>query len=408
MKRFSRFLLFVALLAVAGGSLWWWAKTYYFKVDPLAGVITTRAVKGDIEEAVLATGTLRPIKLVAVGAQVSGRITALKVAVGQQVKKGDLIAEIDSLTQQNALKTAEAFLASVGAQLDEKQATLAYAQSALKREQITLTQHASSRDTYESAETTVKTTEAQIAALNAQIVEAEVAVETARVNLGYTRITAPMDGTVLLTMAEEGQTVNATQSAPTIVILGEIDRMEVRAEISEADVTKVKPGQNVYFTVLGDLTHQFEGKLETIDPAPDSLRSDSAIATTTSTVSSSSSSSATSAAIYYYGRFTIPNPDGLLKTYMTAEVHIVLGSAKGVVTVPTSALSAEGPDGKRTIDVVEPTGVISTRAVEVGLNDKLKAEIRSGLKAGERIVSSRKSASFVKTNMFGGPSPRGL
>jgi len=393
MKRIWKFLLILAVFAaLGGGGYFWYAATH--KADPLADVLTAQAAKGDIELAVLATGTLRPVKLVAVGAQVSGRVTALKTSVGSRVRQGDLIAEIDSLTQQNALKSANAALSSVRAQLTEKQATLAYSLRALKREGETLASRASSRDTYDSAETTVNTTRAQIAALDAQIIEAEIAVQTAELNLSYTRITAPIDGTVLLVTTQQGQTVNASQSAPTIVVLGQIDSMAVRAEISEADVTKVKPGQKVYFTVLGDTAQRWDATLAAIDPAPDTLRSDTEILASST---SSSSTTTTSEAIYYYGRFEVPNPEGLLKTYMTAEVHIVLGAAKDAVTVPSSALRVDGATGAASVDVVDAAGRITERKVEAGLDDKVNVEIRSGLAVGEKIVTSRRSASFAKS-----------
>lgn len=389
MKFSRKTLVLAALGAVAIGGAAWWAKVH-FTTDPLAGLLVVDVVTGDIERAVLATGTLRPVKLVAVGAQVSGRVTAMKVAIGQTVKKGDLVAEIDDVSQQNALKTAQASLDAVHAQLQEKQATLVYAQAALAREELTLAQKASSRDAFEVARTAVATTRAQIAALTAQGTEADVAVETAKVNLGYTRITAPLDGMVLLVVTQEGQTVNAAQSAPTIVILGQVDRMTVRAEISEADVTGVKPGQPVYFTILGDLDTRWDATLVSLDPAPDSIRSDTSIVSST-TSSSSSSSSSTSVAVYYYGRFEVPNPEARLKTYMTAQVHVVLGSAKGVVTVPTSALSAAGAKGERTVEVVDADDAITRRVVTVGLDDKVRVEIKTGLKPGERVVSNRKT-----------------
>lgn len=394
-----------AAIVVAAGAAWWGYATW--TADPLAGILTAEVATGDIERAVLATGTLRPVKLVAVGAQVSGRLTSMKVTVGQTVKKGDLVALIDDTTQQNALKSAIASLDDVRAQLQEKQASLAYAQAALAREEITLAEKASSRDAYEVARTSVATTRFQIAALTAQIVVAEVAVNTAEVNLAYTRILAPQDGMVLLVVTQEGQTVNAAQSAPTIVVLGQVDRMTVRAEVSEADVTGVKPGQPVYFTILGDLEARWDAVLESLDPAPDSIRSDTAIASTT-TSSSSSSSSSTSVAVYYYGRFDVPNPDGRLKTYMTAQVRIVLGAAKGVLTIPTTALSPAGAKGQRSVEVVGADDTITRRVVEVGLDDKVRVEIRSGLKAGERVVASRKAAGTVAKATSMRPPPGGL
>jgi macrolide-specific efflux system membrane fusion protein len=374
-------------------------------VDPLADLLIAEATMSDVRQAVEATGSLRPTQLVAVGAQVSGRITRMNAAIGKRLATGDLVGEIDNVTQQNDLKTAEAELDDVRAQKRQKEASLAYAESALAREEKMLAKEASSRDSWESAKATVETTRAQIDSLAAQIKEAEVKVDSARIQLGYTRILAPIDGTVLLVAAQEGQTVNAVQSAPTIAVLGQIDRMLVRAEISEADAPKVKIGQKAVFTILGAPERQWEATLESLDPAPDSIRSDSEISgTTSSTATSTSSSSSTSSAIYYYGRFEVPNPDGVLRTYMTANVRVVLGEAKGVVTIPTAALSAPNPDGQRTVEVVNADGTTARRVVQVGLDDKVRCEIRSGLSRGERVVVGRRPS---EANASGMPAPPG-
>jgi hypothetical protein len=134
---------------------------------------------------------------------------------------------------------------------------------------------------------TVRTTRAQIAAFDAQIVSGKVKVETARANLGYTRIIAPTSGTVLAVVAQEGQTVNAVQSAPTIVVLGDISTMTVKAKISEADVLRVKTGQDVFFSVLGEPDTRFPGKISFVEPAPDTLKTQNMSSSSTSTSSSS-------------------------------------------------------------------------------------------------------------------------
>jgi membrane fusion protein, macrolide-specific efflux system len=376
-----------------------------FATDPLANLLLAEATIGDVEQSVQATGSLRPVQLVAVGAQVSGRITKMNAVIGKRFAADDLVAEIDNLTQQNDLRTAEAALEDVQAQKRQKEATLAYDEWALDREEKTLAKQATSRDSWESAKEAVETTRAQIDSLEAQIKEAEVKVDSARIDLGYTRITAPIDGTVLLVSVQEGQNVNAVQSAPTIAILGRVDRMLVRAEISEADAPKVRIGQKAVFSILGAPQRQWEATLLSLDPAPDSLRSDSEIASssTASSSSSSSSSSSTSSAIYYYGRFEVDNPDGVLRTYMTAEVRIVLGEAKGVVTIPTAALSPADATGQRYVDVVDAGGGVARRAVEVGLDDKARCEIRSGLKVGERVVVGRRSPETKASAMPGPP-----
>lgn len=396
----------VLLVLAAGAWLWWQGST---TADTT--FMAANAARGDIEETVLATGTLKPVRLVAVGAQVSGRITSVKVALGQSVKSGDPVAEIDSATQENNLRTAEAALADVRAQLVEKQATLVLNQQSLTRQQEMVTKNAVSRADYESAVAALAVTEAQISALDAQIKQATVAVETAQVNVGYTRITAPIDGTVLSIVSQEGQTVNATQSTPTIVILGQLETMTVRTEISEVDVTRVRPGLPVYFTVLGDPSHRYDAVLEFIEPAPESIRSDSSFSSSSSSSSTSSSaSSSSSEAVYYNGVFNVPNADGRLRTYMTAEVHIVLGTAKDVLIIPSSALGAREADGRQSVRILGADGKTEERKVEVGLNDKVNAEVRSGLTEGDRVVTGEIADSDTPTSGQGGggPPPMGL
>lgn len=406
MKRRTSLIFLIAALAAAGvGYVYFGARK-----DERPDVVTARARFSDIEQTVLANGMLKPIRLVAVGAQVSGRVTSVDVTVGQKVKKGALIAQIDSETQENALRTAIAELADIRAQRQEKEATLTYSETELQRETRTLSQNASSQADYDAAVEAVATTKAQIASLDAGITKAEISVATAKVNLGYTRITAPMSGTVLAVVTQAGQTVNANQTAPTIVILGDLKTMQVQAEISEVDVNKVKPGQEAYFTVLGDPAKRYSVRLKSIYPAPDSIKDDSSFSSssTSSQASSSSSSSASSEAIYYYGIFEVPNPRGVLRIYMTAEVHIIVGRAKHVLTIPAAAL--EGPDdrGRYSVELVGPGGQISQRRIKIGLNNNVEAQVLSGLSEGDRVVTSQASA---KTEIAGfrrhGP-PMGL
>lgn len=397
----------LAITALAAGGFWL-SSQYTRAATP--GYITAPVTRGDIEQTVLATGTLKPVRLVAVGAQASGRITAVRVALGDTVKAGDLVAEIDSVTQTNSLRTAQAALANVKAQRMEKQATLVLNRQSLARQQEMVSKNAASRADFESATAALAVTEAQIQSIDAQIEEAQVAVETAEANLGYTRITAPIEGTVLSIVSQEGQTVNATQSAPTIVILGQLDRMTVRTEISEADVTRVKPDLPVYFTVLGEPQQRYDATLSSIEPAPESVRSDSSFSSSTSSTSTTSSSSTSSSeAIYYNGVFEVPNPEGKLRTYMTAEVHILLGEAKDVLTVPAAALGNVDANGDYSVRVVAADSRISERKVKVGLNNKVTAEIRSGLAENERVVTGERSAD-IATNAMPGPGgpPMGL
>jgi len=360
---------------------------------------TAPVVVGNIEQTVLATGTLEPVTLVSVGAQVSGQVTSLKVELGQQVRKGDLIAEIDSQPQQNALRTAQAQVDNARAQRLQAEATLTQATLAFNRQKEMLAADATSRAEYEAAAATLKTAQGQLAALDAQIAQATVSVETAKVNLGYTRIVAPMDGTVVAIVTQEGQTVNANQAAPTIVKLAQLDTMTVKAEISEADVVKVRAGQDVYFTILGEPEKRRYAKLRTVEPAPESIE-------TEDTGASSSSSSSTASAIYYNGLFDVPNPDGRLRTSMTAQVYIVLGQAKGVLTVPSAALGDRDRDGSYRVLVATEDGKTEPRKVRIGLNNNVTAQVISGLKAGERVVVAEAAAPGGGQQQAGGPGMR--
>lgn len=344
--------------------------------------MTSKVKKGDIEVSVLANGTIKPHRLVAVGARATGRIVSMKVKPGSIVKQGDLLAEIDPTTQTNDLKSKEAALANYRGKLAEQEAQLVLAKQNMNRQQNMISSHAVSKADFDDADAQVKIRAAQIDQLKAQIVQAEVDVETAKVNLGYTRVTAPSDGTVLATVVQEGQNVNAVQSAPTIVILGDLSVMTVRAEISEADVINVKPGQDLYFNVLGNRTRRYESRLEKIEPAPESIRNDISF----NSSSTASSSSSTSQAIYYNGTFNVPNDDGVLRTYMTAEVHIILGRAQKVLLIPSDALN-DVSGKKAVVNVLDKNGKLEARNIETGLNNKVMVEVISGLEEGETVVT---------------------
>ncbi|WP_295879890.1 efflux RND transporter periplasmic adaptor subunit [uncultured Bartonella sp.] len=354
--------------------------------------MTSKVKRGDIEVSVLANGTIKPHRLVAVGARATGRIVSMKVKPGSIVKQGDLLAEIDPTTQTNDLKSKEAALANYRGKLAEQEAQLVLAKQNMTRQQTMISSHAVSKADFDDADAQVKIRAAQIDQLKAQIVQAEVDVETAKVNLGYTRVTAPSDGTVLATVVQEGQNVNAVQSAPTIVILGDLSMMTVRAEISEADVINVKPGQDLYFNVLGNRTRRYESRLEKIEPAPESIRNDISF----NSSSTASSSSSTSQAIYYNGTFNVPNDDGVLRTYMTAEVHIILGRAEKVLLIPSDALN-DVSGKKAVVNVLDQNGKLEARDIETGLNNKVMVEVVSGLKEGETVVTGVSNGTMPST-----------
>lgn len=417
--------IFIAAICALAIALTAW---YFFKPkQEQTQFITAEVSRGDIENSVLATGVLEATKMVSVGAQVSGQVKKMYVELGDQVKQGQLIAQIDSVRQENELKTAEANIKNQQAQLTVKQANLAKVEAEYKRQQAMYAQDATSKAELESALASYKTAQADITAINAQIEQSRLTLATTKEDLGYTQIVAPMDGTIVAIVTEEGQTVNANQSAPTIVKLAKLDTMTIKAEISEADVMKVEEGQSVYFTTLGDSEKKRYATLRQVEPAPDSINTET---------SSNSTTSTSSTAIYYNALFDVPNDDGKLRIDMTAQVYIVLAEAKNVLTVPASALqtsnrakkadssadksaqatsSARSQQGKgdmqnaerpqrleltsaekalvdqskasvATVRVLQADGSSKRQQVLVGLNNRVTAQIIRGLKQGDQII----------------------
>lgn len=370
----------LAAVAVVLGVGGWAVKHQFFSPPPAPQVITAKVERDDIEDTVLASGTIQADKEVSVGAQVSGQIRRLHVQLGDKVAKGQLVAEIDSTTQNNTLRNAEAQVALLTAQKRAKLALQNQARLTLRRQRELVNMDAASKAELEEAEASLATIDADIAALDAQIRQAGISVDTARVNLGYTQIRAPIDGVVVAVLAEEGRTVNAMQSAPSIIKLSKLDQVQIKAQISEADVVRVKPGLPVYFTILGEPMKRYQARLTGIEPVPEAAQTD---AKTTSTTSSS-------AAIYYNGLFEVPNPDGRLRVSMTAQVFIVLAKADDALVIPASALGRRDRKTKlHEVSVLEGPPAqqkVVKKQVKIGLNNRVQAQVLEGLKEGDLVV----------------------
>lgn len=393
--RSRRKFIVITLLIISFIALGW----YIFKPKPEApDYLTATVTRGDIENSVLASGSLQAFRQVSVGAQVSGQVKNLYVKLGDQIKKGQLIAQIDPITQQITLKNNQAAVANLEAQKRVNQANLQLAQAQSARMQVLLKSQAVSKTDADTAQATLKVSEANVAASDAQIQQAQLQVNNAQEFLGYTRITAPMDGTVVAIVTEQGQTVNANQTAPTIIKLAKLDTLTVRAQISEADVVKVKPGQVVYFTILGNPDKRYYAKLRSIEPAPESIAKDTTTTTTTTTT-----------AVYYIGLFDVPNPDGELRIDMTAQVYIVLANGKNVLQIPAAALSGKtAADGTQTVRVLDAKDQVSTRNIKVGLNNRINAEVLSGLKEGEKVIIGNSDTTPAKANDKKNRRPMGM
>jgi macrolide-specific efflux system membrane fusion protein len=389
------FVWIAVVVVVAGGAafagLRYWAPSQA-AVEPA----TVTVERGDVEQTVLASGALQANSVTSVGAEVSGTIQTLSVKLGDVVKKGDPIAQIDSVNQENAVKSAEASLANMLAQLSAKQADLKTAQAAVDRSDKLAAQNLLSDADMMTAQATLASAEAAIAGLEAQISQSELAVESAKLDLERTKITAPVSGTVVAVLVTEGQSVNASQTAPTIVKIADLDTMLIKAQISEADITRVQPGQSATFTILGDPNTKIDATLLSVDPAPNAI--------TTSDTGLSDSDNA----VYYNGIFSVANPDHKLRIAMTAQVTIVIEQKKGVLTLPASALGSAGRDGLYRVGVYDAASNKTHMAeVKVGLNNNITAEITEGLNEGDRVVAgsstlSARSSSGTGSGRVGG------
>ncbi|MGL6211099.1 MAG: efflux RND transporter periplasmic adaptor subunit [Paracoccaceae bacterium] len=373
-------------LAVLGGGYgyWEWSRA---EVNALTDPPVTIPVElGTVERTVLASGVIEAGSLVSVGARVSGLIETLAVELGDTVAEGDLIAQIESLDQQNQVLQAEADLAQIDAQIAAAEASLREAELGMTRQRQLSERNLSSDVETEAAEAGLAVAVANLKSLNAQRARAEVAVTSARLALTRTRITAPVAGTVVAVVISQGQTVNASNSTPTIVKIADLTRMVVNADVSEADITRVTPGQAATLTLLGEPDTPIAATLRAIEPAPASIEESDTIAT--------------DEAIYYVALIDVPNPDGKLRIGMTAEVRIRLERAEGVPVVLSSVLGKVGEDGSYEVEVWDPvTSRREMRVVTIGVTDNISAEVTTGLAEGDLVVGDRTSGTSAAANI---------
>ncbi|ROM59196.1 efflux transporter periplasmic adaptor subunit [Pseudomonas poae] len=337
--------------------------------------LTAPAERGDIENAVLATGILEGVKQVDVGAQVSGQLKSLKVKVGDKVKKGQWLAEIDPLILENTLRKAQVDEENLQAQRRATVAQLKQTRSVYERYKGLQIDESVSRQDFENAESNFQVQQANLVALDAQIKSAHIQIDTAKVNLAYTRIVAPIDGDVVGIVTQEGQTVIANQLAPVLLKLADLDTMTVKAQVSEADVIHISPGQPVYFTILGEPDKRYYAKLRGTEPAPQNFLETQAAGTPKQNT-----------AVFYNALFEVPNPDHRLRISMTAQVRVVLDTAQAALVVPVAALGARNDDGRYTLRVLDAKGKAVPRDVKIGINNNVKVQVLDGLAEGDKVV----------------------
>lgn len=349
------------------------------------GFETTSVTRGHLRSVVTASGTLGAVVSVDVGCQVSGRIMKLNADFNTVVKRGDLIAELDTAIYSARVKAAQGELAST-------QATVTLKKQNLYRKNTLLPQRA-------ATELDVEQAVAELAQAEASVVIKEAALDQAQTDLSFCRITAPVDGIVVSREVDEGQTVVAAMSTPVLfTIAQDIKKMRITATVSEADIGAVKKGNQVEFTVDAFSDEVFSGQVVQVRIAPTTVEN---VAT-------------------YETLIDVENPEQRLFPGMTADVAILTAERHNILKVPNTALRFTPPEGSKVagetkakllrkqqlIYTMEDSGKEKTlRAVIVttGITDNSDSEILEGLDASAVVVTA--TLGGAKERMSGPPPP---
>ncbi|PMZ75251.1 efflux RND transporter periplasmic adaptor subunit [Pseudomonas sp. FW305-70] len=344
---------------------------------------TVQVSRADIESSVTALGTLQPRRYVDVGAQASGQIHKIHVEVGDRVKEGQLLVEIDPSTQQAKLDAGRFSIENLKAQLQEQRAQHELARQKYQRQQNLAAGGATREEDVQTAQAELRVTQARIDMFQAQIRQAEASLRSDQAELGYTRIYAPMAGTVVALDAREGQTLNAQQQTPLILRIAKLSPMTVWAEVSEADIGHVKPGMHAWFTTLSGGTRRWTSTVRQILPVPPKPL-DQTSQGGGSPASTSKSGSAR--VVLYTVLLDVDNADNALMAEMTTQVFFVANQAQNVLTAPIVALQTGAQPDLQTAQVVAKNGSIEQRNVRTGISDRLRVQILDGLQEGDHLL----------------------
>jgi macrolide-specific efflux system membrane fusion protein len=308
-----RWLIVLGIAISIVGSYWWFGGD----PEPLSKPLFTAVEFGDIENAVTAAGTLQPSKFVDVGAQVSGQLDKLFVEVGDVVGAGGIVAEIDATVQINRVEGSRASLRAQEAQLSAREASLRLAEANAERQTRLMSEDATSLSDFDSAINSLASAQSGLIQLQSNIAQSSASLASDEATLGYSKIYAPINGTVVTIEKKEGMTLNASQQAPVIMRVADLTAMTVQAAVSEADVSKLKIGMDAYFTTLGSGDRRWYGKLRQILPTPVIENN----------------------VVLYTALFDVDNSDKALLSDMTAQIFFVTASARNVLKVPVGALT---------------------------------------------------------------------
>lgn len=390
---------------------------------------TSQVTRGDLEVTISASGKVQPKDYVDVGAQVSGQLQVFTAEIGEKVEKGDLLAQIDETVAAAKVEADRAQLKELQASASEQAASLELARAEAARAEMMYGADAISKAEYQSAIASRKIAEARQEQLKAQIERQSSTLAADLANLEFTKIYAPMSGTVVSQSAVVGQTLNANQTTPTILRIADLSVMTVEADVSEADVLRVAAGQEAYFTTLGSAKRKWETSVRQVLPQPEVVND----------------------VVLYKALLDVENADEALKPEMTAQVFFVTGRATDAILAPIAALrdaptrrqgqpsrarrddtvalmaaqaaeptgqpsrpedsrasamgdrraafqkaKEEHPDAEEKMVLLMVDGEPQPRPVLVGIKSRTQAEILFGLAEGDEVVIGEVDPSAVK------------
>lgn len=369
-RRKRTFLLL--LVAVVFAAVW----ALFFRGDDAKNnVPTAQVTRKTIEETVTAQGKLEPKEYVDVGAQVSGQLLRVHFEVGDFVKKGKLLAEIDPKIYEAQVEVNQARTKSLNAQIEQQRAQLVLAEQIFKRNTALIKSKAVSKEALQTSEANYNAAVANVASLKAQAEEAASSLKGALANLHYTKIYAPMDGTITVQTTRLGQTINSNQTAPNLMQIANLDIMTVRAQVAEADVSRIHAGMDVYFTTLGAGERRWQGQVRQVLPSPVTVND----------------------VVLYEALVDVDNQSRELMTGMSTQMFFVIGQAENALVIPYTALKkpvpAQNTEAGKAYEVeVQQKNKTETHVVITGMTTRTDAEILSGLKEGDVVTLSPSTA----------------
>lgn len=339
---------------------------------------TITVTRNAIESSVTALGVLQPRRYVDVGAQASGQILKRYVEPGDNVEKGQLLVEIDPSTQQANVDAGRYSIEILKAQLEDQRAQHKLADQQYQRQKRLATTGVTRAEEVEIAVAELHSAKARISMFQAQIRQAEATLRRDEAELGYTKIYAPMSGTVVAIDARVGQTLNAQQQTPLILRIAKLSSMTVWAEVSEADIGKVKAGMQAYFTTLSGDGRRWTSTVRQVLPVPPKPLEQMA--------ESSSNQSENGRVVLYTVLFDADNSDRALMAEMTAQIFFVSNSAQNALTIPIAALQSPDTDNGVYQVWVIVNNELEHREIHTGIRNSLSVEVLKGLNEGEHLL----------------------